>query len=68
MGEISKVLFNLVLIDIFDRELPKRFPGIAFCRFLYLIFIASKGNDEVLFDEKDMRSWMMSVWQERSSQ
>lgn len=52
VGEISKVLFNLVLIDIFDRELPKRFPGIAFCRFLDLIFIASKGNDEVIFDEK----------------
>lgn len=48
MGEITRVLLNIVLIDIFDREFPKRFPNIAFSRFIN----ASKDNDEVIFDDK----------------
>ena len=35
MGEITWVLFNIVLMDIFDCEFPKRFPGIYDARTLY---------------------------------
>lgn len=51
VGDISKVLFDIVLMD-FDREFAKRFPGIAFTRYVSMVYISSKGDDEVLFDEK----------------
>lgn len=52
VGEITRVLFNIVLMDIFDREFPKRFPGIAFHRYINEVIISTRGNDEVIFDEK----------------
>ena len=52
VGEITRVLFNIVLMDIFDREFPKRFPGIAFSRLMNEVFISTRGNDEVIFDDK----------------
>ena len=52
VGEITRVLFNIVLMDIFDREFPKRFPGIAFSRFINEVFITTRGTDEVIFDDK----------------
>ncbi|KAJ8630231.1 hypothetical protein MRB53_023554 [Persea americana] len=39
-------------MDIFYRECPKRFPGIAFSRFINEVFISTRGNDEVIFDDK----------------
>lgn len=51
-GEITRVLFNIVLMDIFDREFPKRFPGIAFSRFNNEVYISTRGNDDVIFDDK----------------
>lgn len=39
VGEIARVLFNIVLMDIFDREFPKRFPGVAFTRMNNEVFI-----------------------------
>lgn len=51
-GEITRVLFNIVLTDIFDREFTKRFPGITFYRFIHEVFISTKVNYEVHFDEK----------------
>lgn len=53
VGEITRVLFNIVLMDIFDRELKKRFPGITFYRYINEVFLATRKNDQVLFDEKD---------------
>jgi hypothetical protein len=50
VGEITRVLFNIALMEIFDREFPKRFPGIAFYRFINEVFISTRG--EVIFDEK----------------
>lgn len=50
-GELSRMLEDIVLRDIFDRELTKRFPGIVFSRFVTEVFI--RGNDEVLFDEEE---------------
>lgn len=52
VGEITRVLFNRVLMDIFDREFPKRFPGLAFCRFGDEVFISTSHHDEVIFDDK----------------
>lgn len=39
-------------MDIFDHEFPKRFPGVAFTRFINEVFIATRGNDEVIFNKK----------------
>lgn len=52
VGEITKVLFNIMLRDTFDREFPKRFPGIKFYRFINEVFISTNRNDKVIFDEK----------------
>ena len=52
VGEITRVLFDIVLMDIFDREFAKRFPGIAFSRIINEVFISTRGNDEVIFDDK----------------
>lgn len=52
VGEITRVLFNIVLKDIFDREFTKRFPGITYSRFNNEVFISTRGNDEVIFDNK----------------
>lgn len=51
-GEITKVLFNIVLMDIFDREFTKRFPGVAFNRFVNEVLISTRGNDQVFFDDQ----------------
>jgi hypothetical protein len=51
-GEITRVLFNIVLMDIFDREFKKRFPGVAVARWVNQVFISTKGNEKVNFDEK----------------
>ena len=50
--EISRAIFNIVLTDIFDREFPNRFLGLAFYRFNNEVFISNRGNDIVLFDNK----------------
>lgn len=52
VGEITRVLFNIVLMDVFDREFAKRFPGIAFSRFISDVYISTRGNDSVIFDDK----------------
>lgn len=48
LGEITKVLFNLALME-FDRQLCNQYPGIQFERFIGLVFIAS--TDDLIFDE-----------------
>lgn len=52
VGEITRVLYNIVLMDIFDRGFPKKFPGIAFSRFINEVYIPTRINDEVIFDYK----------------
>lgn len=47
VGEITTVLFNLVLMV--DREFQKRFPGIVFARHIHEVFIPV--NEKVIFDE-----------------
>lgn len=51
MGEITRVLDHLVLKEVFDRGLNKRFPGIAYERYISEVFIASKEDDKVTFNE-----------------
>lgn len=45
MGEITRALFNIVLMDIFDHEFPKRFHGIAFLRLSNEVCISTREND-----------------------
>jgi hypothetical protein len=52
VGEITRVLFNIVLMDIFDREFTKRIPGITFYRHIYEVFISTRGNEEGIFNDK----------------
>ncbi|XAR56186.1 hypothetical protein NMG60_11036564 [Bertholletia excelsa] len=52
VGEITRVLFNIVLMDTFDREFPNKFPGITFYRFIHEIYISTREYDEVIFNEK----------------
>lgn len=52
VGEITRVLFNMVLMEIFDQEFTKRFPGIAFKRFVHEVYITTRGNEKVIFNEK----------------
>lgn len=50
VGELSRVLFNIVLMDIFDRGFALRFPGVAFSRYLNEVFISTKINDDKIFE------------------
>ncbi|KAF3452227.1 hypothetical protein FNV43_RR08325 [Rhamnella rubrinervis] len=52
VGEITRVLFNIVLMEIFDQEFTKGFPGVAFKRFVHEVYITTRGNDKVIFNEK----------------
>lgn len=50
-GEIMRVLFNLVLMEIFDREFTKRFPSIAFTRYLNEVFLSTSESETDDFNE-----------------
>lgn len=52
VGEISKVLLNMALNAIFDAQFSKRFPGKAFHRMLHEVYISTKGNDDVILNDK----------------
>lgn len=63
MGEITRVLFDLYLKDTFDHELPKRFPGIIFCRFLNQVFISSSSYDEeFVLDEIQVHTFLYELF------
>lgn len=48
VGEITRVLFNLALME-FDRRLCQKYPGIVFERFIGLVYIAC--TDDLRIDE-----------------
>lgn len=55
-GEITRVFFNIVLMEVFDKEFEKRYPGpgIAFTRFNNEVFISEtrdRGNQSSRFNE-----------------
>lgn len=61
-GEICRVLLNIVLMDIFDREFTQRFPGIAFSRYVTDVFIASRSSDDsLLINEKELFKFLKEV-------
>lgn len=49
---VSRLLFNLVLMDIFDREFVKCYPLIRLRRFTHEVFVATADIYDVLFSEK----------------
>lgn len=51
-GEISRVIFDIVLKEIFDREFAIKFPDICFYRFKHEVIILTREEDEVNFDEQ----------------
>ncbi|KAF3672010.1 hypothetical protein FXO38_06335 [Capsicum annuum] len=51
-GDITRVLLDIALKNLFDSQFPKRFPGIEFHRFVYEVYIFIRKNENVLFDDK----------------
>lgn len=51
IGEITRVLEDLVLTEIFDRQFVKMFPGVEFRRYISRVYIACREGDDVFFDE-----------------
>lgn len=52
VGDLSKIVLNLVLKEIFDYEFRKLFPGVVFTRFVSQVIIGTKDSDEVNFNEE----------------
>lgn len=50
--EITRILFDIILMEVFDREFTKKYPGIKFVRFVNEVFIPSIDGDGFDFDEK----------------
>lgn len=51
VGDLSRVLFEIVLKETFDREINKRFPGVTFARYLNNVFVPARWNYDKIFDE-----------------
>ena len=58
VGEITKVLFNIYLMDTIDKDFPLRYPGIAFTRFMNEIYLFTR--EKVIFDCQDVHELL---WQ-----
>ncbi|PHT32448.1 hypothetical protein CQW23_28785 [Capsicum baccatum] len=50
--DITRVLLDIALKNLFDSHFPKRFPGIAFHRFVNKVYIFIRKNEKVLFADK----------------
>lgn len=50
-GEITRVLLNLIYINLIDKEFKKAFEGVAYSRFISLVIIATKEDEESIFNE-----------------
>jgi hypothetical protein len=57
-GEISKIIFDIVMRAIFDYEFRKRFPGVSFHRFVYDVYIPTDG---IIFDERDIYTFLEEI-------
>jgi hypothetical protein len=49
--EVSRLLFNVVLMEFFDREFVKCYPEIRFTRFCQEFFVGTDPIYDVFFDE-----------------
>lgn len=61
LGEISRVLHDMVLGDTFDKEFRKDFPRITFLRYLNEICIPIQISSYTFFDEKEYLSFLSKV-------
>lgn len=61
IGKISNVIFDIFLINRFDREFNDRYPGVSYTRFGYEVFIATKLNDEFIIDEEEAEHFIDNV-------
>lgn len=52
VGNLKRIIHNLVLNETFDYEFRKAFPGVAFTRFVSQVVIGTKDSDEVVFNEE----------------
>ncbi|PHT43019.1 hypothetical protein CQW23_17044 [Capsicum baccatum] len=52
VGDITRVLLDIALKNLFDSQFPKRFPSIAFYRLINEIYIFIRKNEKVLLDDK----------------
>lgn len=51
-GEITRVLFNIALMEMFYRKFSERFPGIPFTRMIHEVYILHDFDKQVIFNEK----------------
>lgn len=47
LGEVSRLLFNIVIMESFDREFVKSFPEIKFIRFNHEVFVVTPDISDV---------------------
>lgn len=52
VGNLRRIVHNLVLKEIFDNEFRKLFPGVAFTRFVSQVIVGTKDSDGIVFNEE----------------
>ena len=58
VGELSRLLFDMIVMDRFDKEFEKEFPKRPFLRFQHEVYIPLYKDDDVHFNEKRVASFL----------
>ena len=66
LGDLFRLLFHVVLMDIFDREFVKCYPEIRFLRLMHEVFIATDDMMSYSLKRVVMLSWVRSVLEVKS--
>jgi hypothetical protein len=53
VGDIARIVHNLIFKEIFDSSFRNQFPGVAFTRFVYQVIVGTKDSDDVVFNEEE---------------
>lgn len=61
LGEITNVIFHLFLTNVFDRKMVKSYPGLTYSRLGHEVFIATRANDEFIFDKNEAESLLSDI-------
>ncbi|KAD6455026.1 hypothetical protein E3N88_09732 [Mikania micrantha] len=61
VGKLSSALYNLVLQETFDLEFDQFFPGVEVYRYISLVLIGTKNQDQVVFNEKAGYALLMKL-------
>ena len=61
VGEISRIVQNLILKETFDYKFRIEFPGVAYTRFVNQVIIGTKKVDGIIFHEIDGYQMLNSV-------